>query len=75
VSFRNNFMHFTPKGWAIHVAGLPRIFRNALSVVEHLGWKGHILWYEESDQEAARESVESIRGSLDALERLYSKAT
>jgi hypothetical protein len=72
VSFRNDFMHFTPKGWSIHVAGLPRILRNALSIVEYLGWKGHILWYEEEDQSTAHASVECIRALLDQLEALYS---
>lgn len=72
VSFRNDFMHFTPKGWSIQLAGLPRILANALSVVEHLGWNGHILWYEESDQLAARASLERIRVLLGELEALYS---
>jgi hypothetical protein len=72
VEFRNDFMHFTPKGWSIQVAGLPRILLTALTVVEHLGWKGHILWYEEADQTAAHGSVERIRGLLDRLDSLYS---
>ncbi len=49
VEFRNDFMHFTPKGWSLQLAGLPRILGNGLAVVEHLGWNGHILWYEEAD--------------------------
>jgi hypothetical protein len=72
VSFRNDFMHFTPKGWAIQLAGLPRILANALSVVGHLGWNCHIVWYEEPDQVAARASLERIRGLLVQLEALYS---
>jgi len=75
VGFRNSFIHFTPKGWSIHLAGLPRILRNALSVVEHLGWKGHILWYDEPDQVAAQASVERIHRALAALEALYSPKT
>lgn len=72
VKFRNDFIHFTPKGWAIQLAGLPRILGNALAVVEHLGWKGHILWYEEADQTAAREAVDRIRARLTRLAALYS---
>lgn len=75
VSFRNDFMHFAPKGWSIQLAGLPRILRNALSIIEHLGWKGHITWYEEEDQEAARASVDLIRVLLDDLEGQYTAKT
>lgn len=73
VGFRNDFTHFTPKGWSLQLAGLPRILRNALAVVEHLGWKGHIVWYDEPDQVAAQASIESIRRALDTLETLYSR--
>jgi len=73
VEFRNDFMHFTPKGWSIELAGLPRILRNALSIVEHLGWNGHILWYEEEDQELAREHSGHIATLLDSLEGHYAK--
>lgn len=75
VEFRNDFMHFTPKGWSIQLAGLPRLLRNALAVVQHLGWQGHIIWYEETDQTAAQESVERIRALLDQLDSLYSPGT
>ena len=53
VSLRNDFMHFTPKGLVDPVGGLPRIFENALLVVEHLDRNGHVFWYEASDQVAA----------------------
>jgi hypothetical protein len=32
--FRNNFAHFTPKGWSIEIAMLPKIIGNALNLVE-----------------------------------------
>jgi hypothetical protein len=34
--FRNNFIHFTPKGWAIQKAGLPRMIGAALDAVSDL---------------------------------------
>jgi hypothetical protein len=34
--FRNNFAHFTPKGWAIEKLGLPRIINAALNAVGDL---------------------------------------
>lgn len=35
-SLRNDFIHFTPKGWSIELAGLPRILLNACSLIDHL---------------------------------------
>lgn len=34
--FRNNFSHFTPKGWSIQAAGLPRIVLTAIEAAEYL---------------------------------------
>jgi hypothetical protein len=34
--FRNNFAHFTPKGWSIEKEGLPRIARAAIDAIEWL---------------------------------------
>lgn len=34
--FRNEFMHFTPKGWSLELDGLPSLLRNCLRVVESL---------------------------------------
>lgn len=33
---RNGFMHFSPKGWSVEAAGLPRMILTALSATEHL---------------------------------------
>ena len=34
--FRNNFVHFVPKGWSIEERGLPRIISAALDAIEML---------------------------------------
>ena len=34
--FRNNFAHFTPKGWSIEKEGLPRIMGAAMDATEWL---------------------------------------
>jgi hypothetical protein len=41
--FRNNFAHFTPKGWSIEKVGLPRIAGAALDAVEVLMKRGRWL--------------------------------
>lgn len=33
-NLRNDLSHFTPKGWAIELAGLPNIFLNMIEVIE-----------------------------------------
>jgi len=33
---RNDFSHFTPKGWSIELTGLPVIFLDALDVIEEI---------------------------------------
>lgn len=42
--FRNNFSHFTPMGWSIEVAGLPRIIRTAIDFVEYLMSSTQVLF-------------------------------
>jgi hypothetical protein len=34
--FRNEFAHFTPKGWSVEKAGLPRIISAAVDAIERL---------------------------------------
>ena len=33
---RNNFSHFTPKGWSIEIDGLPSMFLNVLGIIEKI---------------------------------------
>lgn len=35
--FRDMFTHFTPKGWSLELAGLPRICLDTLEVMNFLG--------------------------------------
>jgi len=47
--YRNQFIHFKPQGWSLEIAGLPKISKDCISIVEFLGWKpGHIHWYEQN---------------------------
>jgi hypothetical protein len=76
VRLRNEFEHFAPKGWSVQLAGLPRIFRNLLRIVAHLGWSpGHILWYEEEHEAEARRQFDAILALLDDLDRRYSEGS
>jgi hypothetical protein len=59
--FRNNFAHFTPKGWSIEKAGLPRIlgtavrFTGVLLSMDHMGYK-----LNGNQQRRLKKSIESI---------------
>ena len=34
--FRNDFAHFTPKGWSIEVSGMPQIFLHIIEVMDQI---------------------------------------
>jgi hypothetical protein len=40
---RNNFAHFTPKGWSIEKAGLPRMIGAALDAAEVLMRRYYVI--------------------------------
>jgi hypothetical protein len=63
--FRNDFIHFTPKGWSIEKAGLPRIIGAALNAIEQLMGQHNVLMHlEEDEQQRLANSLKSARASL-----------
>lgn len=67
--FRNDFAHFTPKGWSIELVGLPRILLDVLSIVEAIAkdpWPFRHL----KDRDRARLSTTSgrIRNTLETID-------
>jgi hypothetical protein len=48
---RNNFAHFTPKGWSIEKAGLPRMIGAALDATEVLMRRYYVIGQMEDDQQ------------------------
>jgi hypothetical protein len=62
---RNNFTHFTPKGWSLELAGLPRIALDALSLIHFLGWESTaITWYRRVHQVRAKRALRRLRTTL-----------
>ena len=49
--FRNDFIHFTPKGWPIEKAGLPRIVGAALDAAEGLMRRDYVTRLLDVDQQ------------------------
>lgn len=71
-SFRNEFIHFTPKGWSLELAGLPRVCLDVLDLAEFFGWKSTaILWYKQDHVKRAKRALKRLRRSLAALEVKY----
>jgi hypothetical protein len=69
---RNHFIHFFPKGWAIQVAGLPKLCIDCLEVAHFLGWESMtILWHNASLIERGREASVQLRFNLEELDAQY----
>lgn len=70
--FRNEFTHFTPKGWSLQLAGLPRICLDALDVVRHFAWETTpINWYKAGYVTRTKRAHSRLRKGLEALESGY----
>ena len=62
---RNEFTHFTPKGWSLELAGLPRMCLDALVLVEFLGWQSTaVTWYRRVNQVRAKRALRCLRKTL-----------
>lgn len=74
VEFRNNFIHFTPKGWSIEVLGLPQICLDCLEVIYFLGWSsGSVFWYKEEVREAGEREFNKLKSNFEKLRQKYLK--
>lgn len=70
--FRNEFIHFTPKGWALELAGLPDICLDVLEIIRHFGWETTpINWYQASFVRRAKRAHNRLRKELLALKSAY----
>lgn len=65
---RNEFSHFTPKGWSIELSGLPHIFLNMIDVLDKISadpWPFRHM----NERESARlkDLLQRLRAELDYL--------
>jgi hypothetical protein len=66
-AFRNEFIHFTPKGWSLELASLPPVCRDALDLIEFLGWKSNqVLWHKPTHVRRSRSAVHQMRKALES---------
>ena len=74
-SFRNEFIHFVPKGWSLELAGLPDICLDCLEVVQFLAWEsGNVPWYEEDNKKRAEIALEAAIQNLKNAKTEYEQA-
>jgi hypothetical protein len=63
--FRNTFTHFTPKGWPLELAGLPRICLDALELMNSIGLQSTaVLWYRPSRRQRAEKALKRMTKTL-----------
>ena len=66
--FRNTFIHFTPKGWSLELAGLPAICLDALALIEYLVEDSTaIRWYRLALQSRSKRAIKRLRKLLNTL--------
>jgi len=63
--FRNNFVHFTPKGWSIEKAGLPWIVGAAIDAAEALMRQHNVIVHmNEDEQQRLTDALTTVRSHL-----------
>jgi len=72
--FRNDFAHFTPKGWSIERAGLPRIIRAALDAAEELMHRYYVIGHmDDNQQKRLTDALATARKNLPLRRRPRSR--
>ncbi len=70
--FRNEFIHFTPKGWSLELSGLPKIAIDVLDMVKFFGWQStSIIWYENDLNIRAKWAHRSLSRTMQKLDLIY----
>lgn len=74
ISLRNEFIHFTPKGWSLEMSGLPRIGIDCAALISFLGWETpNIFWHSAEIKGRAQQSHAQMLASLEGTEKRYAK--
>jgi hypothetical protein len=54
---RNEFLHFTPKGWSLEVSGGPALCLHGLGVIEFLARGSGTIWWRSGDERSRYDSA------------------
>ena len=70
-SLRNDFIHFTPKGWSLETSGLAQITEDCIDVIEFLAFEcGNIIWHESQLEAKTRSLVNKANSELQKFEKV-----
>lgn len=62
---RNEYVHFTPRVWALELVGLPRILLDCQDIAEFLTWQsGNIFWKEIDLRKRVEKALTLSRSTL-----------
>ncbi len=73
--FRNEFIHFLPKGFSLEVSGMPVVVKDCLSVISFLAFEsGNVFWVEADEKagEKVKILIEQISEESSSIEPDYS---
>ena len=71
-SLRNDFIHFTPKGWSLEVDGLPRICLSTARLISFLALETqNVFWHEEESRNLLEQSLAAFSRSMKELHARY----
>ena len=73
-SLRNEFIHFTPKGWSLEVNGLPRIALATAKLISFLALEtDNVIWHTPEARVRLLEAHSTLALSMRQLHALYAK--
>lgn len=73
-SLRNEFIHFTPKGWSLEINGLPRIALAVARLISFLALEtNNVFWHSAEARMRLLHAHESFIKSMHGLQALYAK--
>jgi hypothetical protein len=73
-SLRNEFIHFTPKGWGLEVTGLPRIALATARLISFLGLETtNVFWHTAEARESLAACHAAFTASMRQLGALYER--
>lgn len=73
-SLRNEFIHFTPKGWSLGVSGLPRICLATTKLVSFLGLEtNNVFWHSSEARQSFINAHTRFANSMQQLQVAYTK--
>ena len=71
-ALRNEYIHFTPKGWSLNVNGLPSVLIDCILFIEFLAFESrNIIYIDENIEQELRANINRIRKTLSVLAKQY----